>query len=230
MLYATLRVVWHAAYFAPKEHYLTPFYSPCVTESCVPESRDFGTWLPKFPPLIPYAIIGLVFLLGFRLTCYYYRKAYYRAFWASPPACGGRRAARQVHRRDALPADRAEPAPLLLRRWPAVLSAVNTYDLVNAFRPEGHAFGFGLGTIIMLINVVVLWTYTASCHSCRHIIGGRLRNFSRHPLRYKAWGVVSKLNAKHMQLAWVTLGTLMLTDGYIALVASGAFSDPSIVH
>ncbi len=229
VLYATLRVVWHAAYFAPKEHYLTPFYSPCVTESCVPESRDFGTWLPKFPPLIPYAIIGLVFLLGFRLTCYYYRKAYYRAFWASPPACGV-----------------AEPhakysgetrVPLILQNlhryffvMAGVLSAVNTYDLVNAFRPEGHAFGFGLGTIIMLINVVMLWTYTASCHSCRHIIGGRLRNFSRHPLRYKAWGIVSKLNTKHMELAWVTLGTLMLTDGYIALVASGAFSDPRIVH
>ena len=53
VLYATVRVLWQAAYFAPKEHYLTPFYSPCVTESCVPESRDFGTWLPKVPPLIP---------------------------------------------------------------------------------------------------------------------------------------------------------------------------------
>ena len=29
----------------------------------------------------------LPFLLGFRLTCYYYRKAYYRSFWLSPPAC-----------------------------------------------------------------------------------------------------------------------------------------------
>jgi hypothetical protein len=28
-----------------------------------------------------------------------------------------------------------------------------------------------------------------------------------------------------MQLAWVTLGTLMLTDLYIWLVASGAISD-----
>ena len=80
------------------------------------------------------------------------------------------------------------------------------------------------------MNVVLLWTYTLSCHSCRHIVGGRLRSFSRHPLRYRAWSFVSKLNAKHMQLAWVTLGTLMLTDGYIALVASGAFGDPRIVN
>jgi hypothetical protein len=107
-----------------------------------------------------------------------------------------------------------------------VISLVNTWDVVQAFRPEGHTFGFGLGTLIMLVNVVLLWMYTVSCHSCRHIVGGRLRNFSRHPLRYKAWTVVSKLNAKHMQLAWVTLLTLMLTDAYIALVSSGAISDP----
>ena len=56
----------------------------------------------------------------------------------------------------------------------------------------------------MLANVVLLWAYTLSCHSCRHIVGGRLRNFSRHPLRYKAWGFISKLNAKQMQLAWTT--------------------------
>ena len=72
----------------------------------------------------------------------------------------------------------------------------------------------------MLVNVVLLWAYTLSCHSCRHIVGGRLRSFSRHPMRYKAWTFVSKLNAKHMQLAWTTLGTLMLTDLYIALVAT----------
>ncbi len=93
-----------------------------------------------------------------------------------------------------------------------LISIVNTWDAIQAFRPEGHGFGFGLGTIIMLINVVLLWAYTLSCHSCRHIIGGRLRNFSAHPMRYKAWGFVSKLNAKHMQLAWTTLATLMITD------------------
>ena len=79
-------------------------------------------------------------------------------------------------------------------------------------------------------NVVLLWAYTLSCHSCRHIIGGRLRHFSRHPIRYRAWTFVSKLNQRHMQLAWVTLATLMITDAYIALVASGAFNDPRIYN
>jgi hypothetical protein len=71
----------------------------------------------------------------------------------------------------------------------------------------------------------MLWAYTVSCHSCRHIAGGRLKHFSAHPLRYKAWTFVSKLNVRHMQLAWTTLGTLVLTDLYVMLVASGAISD-----
>ena len=87
VIYATVRVCWQAAYFAPKEHYLSPFYSPCVTSSCQPGSHDLGTWFPHFPMILPFAIITLPFLLGFRLSCYYYRKAYYRSFWLSPPAC-----------------------------------------------------------------------------------------------------------------------------------------------
>ena len=229
VLYAFVRTVSQRAYFAGKEHYLSPFTSPCVSASCPPAARDFGTWFGHFPPFVPLALITLPFLLGFRLTCYYYRRAYYRAFWQSPPACGV-----------------AEPHtgysgetkfPLIfqnLHRYfflaAGLISLINTWDVIQAFRPQGHTFGFGLGTLIMLANVVLLWAYTASCHSCRHIIGGRMRSFSRHPLRYKAWGVVSKLNTKHMQLAWTTLATLLITDAYIALVSSGAISDLRFYH
>jgi hypothetical protein len=229
VLYAFVRTIVQAAYFAAPEHYLTPFYSPCVTSSCAAGSHDFGTWFGDFPALIPFAIVTLPFLLGFRLTCYYYRRAYYRAFWQSPPGC----AVAEPHGKYT----GETKFPLIMQNlhryfWLAagLISLVNTWDLVQAFRPEGHSFGFGLGTIIMLINVVLLWAYTISCHSCRHIVGGRLRNFSRHPLRYKAWGLVSKLNAKHMQLAWITLGTLLVTDLYIALVASNSISDLRFVN
>ena len=96
-----------------------------------------------------------------------------------------------------------------------------TYDVAQAFRgPDGN-FGFGIGSLIMLANVILLWCYALGCHSCRHITGGRLKNFSRHPVRYWIWTKVSWLNARHLQFAWITLGTLMLTDLYILLVASG---------
>ena len=89
--------------------------------------------------------------------------------------------------------------------------------------PDG--FGFGLGNLVLVGNVALLWAYTASCHSCRHITGGRLKHFSRHPVRYRAWGFISKLNGKHMELAWITLGSLLVTDFYVMAVAAGWISD-----
>ena len=55
----------------------------------------------------------------------------------------------------------------------------------------------GLGSLIMLANVVLLWCYTLGCHSCRHITAGRLKNFSSHPVRYWMWTKFSWLNARH---------------------------------
>jgi hypothetical protein len=224
-----VRTMSQRAYFVDRYHYLSPFSSPCLTASCNPHARDLGTWFGHFPPFLPFALLILPFLLGFRLTCYYYRKAYYRAFWLSPPAC-------------AVPEPHATYTgerrfPLIVQNahryffYAAVIvSVLNTYDAVRAFQGGDGGIGVGLGTVIMVINVLLLWAYTASCHSCRHVVGGRLKHFSAHPIRYRAWVVVSKLNTRHMQLAWTTLATLVITDGYVALVASGAFADPRIVN
>jgi hypothetical protein len=229
LAYGAVRVMSQRNYFVEQYHYLTPFYSPCVTASCTPESRDFGTWFGEFPPLLPYATIGLVFLFGFRLSCYYYRRAYYRSFWVSPPAC----AVAEPHKGYS----GETKFPLIvqnLHRYffllAVLLSLVNSYDAIRAFQGKNGGVGIGLGTVIMVINVVLLWSYTLGCHSCRHIIGGRLRSFSRHPMRYKGWTLVSWLNARHMQFAWTTLGTLLITDLYIALVASGTITDLRIVN
>jgi len=229
LLYALIRTASQRAYFVEQYHYLSPFSSPCVSSSCNPAARDFGTWFGHFPSFLPFALLVLPFLLGFRLTCYYYRKAYYRAFWLSPPACG----VAEPHQRYT----GETRFPLIMQNihryffYAAVIvSLINTYDAIRAFQGEDGGFGIGLGTLIMVANVILLWTYTVSCHSCRHLIGGRLKHFSAHPLRYKAWTGVSKLNTRHMELAWTTLGTLMLTDAYIALVAAGAFIDLRLVN
>ena len=229
VLYALVRTASQRAYFVDKYHYLSPFSSPCVSSSCASDARDFGTWFGHFPPFIPFAILILPFLLGFRLTCYYYRKAYYRSFWLSPPAC----AVAEPHKKYS----GETRFPLIFQNVhryffyaALVVSLINTYDAVRAFRGADGDPGVGLGSLIMTLNVVLLWAYTFSCHSCRHIVGGRLRTFSRHPLRYRAWGIVSKLNTRHMQLAWTTLGTLMLTDGYVALVSSNTFHDVRIIN
>ena len=96
-----------------------------------------------------------------------------------------------------------------------------------AFREEHENWGhMGLGTVFFLINMVLIWLYTLSCHSCRHTVGGRLRHFSKHPIRYRVWTLVSKLNVQHAQYAWVSLFSVALIDLYIYLLATGAFDDP----
>ncbi len=62
------------------------------------------------------------------------------------------------------------------------------------------------------------------------MIGGRLRHFSKHPVRYRLWTWVSKLNPYHMQFAWITLATLAVTDFYVMAVSAGWFSDLRFIN
>jgi hypothetical protein len=229
IIYATIRSFVRTAYWVPEYHYLTPFYSPCLSDSCVPGSSHFGTLFGELPGIIPLGFVVLPFLLGFRLTCYYYRKAYYRSVWMSPPAC----AVAEPHAKYT----GETRLPLIIQNVhryffyvALVVSLINTYDAITAFHGSGGGFGFGLGNIVLLVNVVLLWAYTLSCHSCRHVTGGRLKHFSKHPVRYWVWTQVTRLNTRHMALAWTTLGTLVLTDLYVMLVASGTISDLRFIN
>ena len=224
--YSTFRAFQNAHYFA--DPYISPFYSPCLSSAC--GDAPHLSLLPSNAFFTP-AVFILVVPLGFRLTCYYYRKAYYRAFWLSPPACAVAEPHRSYTGETRL--------PLLgqnLHRYffyaGLVFNLILTYDALLGFRfvVDGeHRFGVGLGTLILLTNATLLWLYSLSCHSCRHIVGGRLTHFSKHPVRYRFWVLVSRLNPRHMQFAWVSLFGVALTDLYIALVSAGTFSDPRLV-
>ena len=68
-------------------NYLSPFYSPEIFGNS-PHSL-FGakpSWIPNWLPFSP-ALLILWAPGGFRFTCYYYRGAYYKAFWADPISC-----------------------------------------------------------------------------------------------------------------------------------------------
>ncbi|MFG3252743.1 hypothetical protein [Streptomyces sp. NPDC048172] len=224
VVYSTWRAFANADYYdAP---YVSPFYSPCLADNCEtmkggPNWGLLGDWWGLSP-----ALIILIFPLGFRLTCYYYRKAYYRGFWASPPAC----AVAEPHKKYS----GETRFPLILQNihryffYAALLVAgILTFDTVLAFRDEHYEWGhMGLGTLVFLVNIVLIWAYTLSCHSCRHIVGGRLKHFSKHPVRYRMWGWVGKLNERHMLLAWASLISVALADFYVYLLASGVFDDP----
>lgn len=211
-VYATLRALEGNYYWVYP--YLSPFYSPLID----PRHR----WWPFSPALI---ILGAP--LGFRVTCYYYRKAYYRAFFLDPPACAVSESGKRGYR--------GETAfPFILQNlhryffYLAVLFLVFLWhDAILAFDFHGR-FGVGVGSLIMLLNVILLTIYTCSCHSLRHLAGGRLDCFSCAafgPPRHVAWRWLSALNERHMLFAWCSLLSVGLTDLYIRMVATGALRD-----
>ena len=226
IVYATFRAFEAKYYFA--EPLISPFYSPCLSSDCVAGSSLLGQpfgHVVLFGLAISPALFILIFPLGFRMTSYYYRKAYYRAFWQSPPAC----AVAEPHKSYS----GETKAPLIVQnghRWfffaGMVFNVILTIDAILAFRnPEKQWGHMSVGTLVLLLNATLLWGYSLSCHTCRHTVGGRLRHFSKHPVRYKAWTFVSKLNEKHQNFAWVSLFGVALTDLFVRLVAAGTITN-----
>lgn len=223
VVYATWVALQNAHYYVAP--YLSPFYSPCLTASCL--HRTFGVGLPDISlPILGVVSPAFLILWGpglFRLTCYYYRKAYYRSFWWAPAACAVR---------DPRVGYTGETRfPLLLQSFhrytwytAALFIGFLTWDAILAFRfPEG--FGIGVGTILLWINVILLAIYTFSCHSCRHVCGGHVDLFSGAPTRYRLWHFVTWLNERHSPFAWLSLFSVALTDLYIRLVSMGILRD-----
>jgi hypothetical protein len=214
-LYATWRAFDNQFYEVGP--YLSPFYSPLL-----PLHLSLGGWT------ISPAIYILIFPLSFRLTCYYYRLAYYRAFFWDPPAC-------------AVPEPAARKGYTGERRFPLVLQNLHRFafyaaavfililgwDAIRAFNFDGR-FGVGLGSLLLLLNVALLALYTFSCHSFRHLIGGRVNCYScslASRTRYGIWKQVSFLNERHALYAWASLFSVVIVDVYVRLVASGAVQD-----
>jgi hypothetical protein len=222
IVYATWRAFMGSDYVSGA--YLSPLYSPCLAISCPEEAAHFGTPVGDWWRLSP-ALLILGGPLSFRATCYYYRKAYYRSFWLSPPGC----AVAEPHRRYT----GETRFPLILQNFhryalyiALVFNVLLTWDAIVAFRsPEGEWGHMGLGTLVILVNAILLWMYSLSCHSCRHLVGGRLRHFSKHPIRYRLWTFVSRLNGRHPTYAWLSLFSVGLTDFYVYLLATGTISD-----
>lgn len=226
IVYSTWAALQNAHYYVAP--YLSPFYSPCISRSCL--HSTFGVGLPDFSfPIIGVVSPALLILWApgvFRLSCYYYRKAYYRSFWLAPAAC-------------AVPDVKGYTGesrfPLILQNFhryawyiAVFFIVVLTWDALLAFRfPDG--VGLGVGTLVMWINVILLALYTFSCHSCRHLCGGNLDVFSRAPGRYQVWHVVSRLNERHAMFAWLSLIWVGLTDLYIRLVSMGVIHDLRIL-
>jgi hypothetical protein len=149
-------------------------YSPLLFGD--PRFAWFGAGQPSwFPSFLPFSAAMLVLWApgGFRFTCYYYRGAYYKAFWQDPPNCTV-----------------GEPSVtgkkyLGERSFPLIIQNIHRYflylailfifllahDVYDATKFDG-GFGISVGTLVLALNVVLLGSYTFGCHSFRHLVGG----------------------------------------------------------
>ena len=193
--------------------YLSPFYSPLI---------DIHH---RYWPYSP-ALLILAGPLGFRATCYYYRKAYYRAFFLDPAGCAVPERKRNYAGETRFPFI-LQNAHRYFLYLAIIFIAFLWHDAVKAFFfPDG--FGVGVGTLVLLINVTLLTLYLFSCHSVRHLFGGKLDCFSCAKFgksRYSTWRSLSFLNERHMLFAWMSLFSVGFADFYVRLVSSGAIKD-----
>ncbi len=202
-----------SGYYAP---YLSAFCSPLIKVGPIPP----GVWGTAWAPLV------------FRLTCYYYRKAYFRSF----SAIRARARQRSATGRRYL----GETAfPWVFNNFhrfafyaTVVQVAFLWFDAVVAF-DFGGRFGIGLGSVLMLTNVLLLSGYTFGCHAFRHLAGGELDCFSRARSRHA--GATSLLlegrhraqrQARPLEAAGRAFVSVAGTDIYIRLLLAGALRDP----
>ena len=187
--------------------YLSPFYSPPISIPGIPLSP--AIWIIWIPLL-------------FRATCYYYRKSYYRSFFWDPPACAIDEPLKGGYR-----GETAFPFVFNnLHRFFLYLSilvlAFLWYDAIEAFIYNGRLY-LGLGSLILLVNVIFLSLYVLSCHSLRHLLGGNVDCFScvaGGNTRYSLWTRLSVLNKRHGLYAWLSLFSVLIADVYVRFFAA----------
>jgi hypothetical protein len=211
--------------------YLSPFYSPLLFG----DSRHswFGpvaqpSW---WPGAIPFSAAILILWApgGFRFTCYYYRGAYYKAFWADPPSCTVGEPRKRYLGENAFPliVQNIHRYFLYLALAFLVILGNDVWEAMWFEDPATgvRAFGIGVGTLVLATNAVLLASYTVGCHSLRHLVGGKLDQFAGRPGRAQLYDVACHFNCRHMQFAWASLFSVALADLYVRLLSMGILTD-----
>ena len=220
--YATYRAFAGGHYAAGP--YLSPFFSPEIWGDS--PHAWFGPkpgWIPDWLPFTP-ALVILPFPGLFRFTCYYYRGAYYKSHWASPPACAVGKPQKNYRGEQKL--------PLILQNvhryflYFALLFLVFlSHDVYLGFFGWKDGFHVNVGSLVLLINVVLLSGYAFGCHSLRHLLGGKHDILSSRPLAMRLWRGITWFNRRHGNWAMPSLFWVAFTDVYVTLVSRGVITD-----
>ena len=209
--------------------YLSPFYSPEIFGDSVHSLLGpKPTWWPLILPFSP-ALLILWAPGGMRFTCYYYRGAYYKSFWADPPACAVSEPRKSYWGENSFPLI-MQNAHRYFMYLAVIFIFFLTYDawkgvwFVDSSSGE-KVFGLGVGSFVLILNATFLGGYTFGCHSFRHMIGGIKDQLSNSPVRKKLYDCSSCLNRSHMTWAWFSLFWVAFSDIYIRMCAMGIWTD-----
>ena len=210
-------------------HVLSPLYSPLV----IPGSGEIGTMVPVALAWMSPAMFILIFPAGFRGTCYYMRRVYYRTFFASPVACwvdepeinkkigykGEKRLflINNLHRYFLYMV-----IPILLIKW---------WDITHTMTFSNNGYGVSGGTIILTLEAVCLTFYVTSCHALRHLAGGMLDRWASGvaKLRGALFSKISVINRSHGFWFWISLVLVFVGDAWTIACSKGMITDFSLV-
>ena len=209
--------------------YLSPFYSPEIFGDSPhawfgPRPGWWPGWLPFSPALLILWAPG-----GFRFTCYYYRGAYYKAFWADPPSCAVGEPRKSYRGESSFPLilQNVHRYFLYLALFFLIFLAYDVWKAMWFTDPATGvaSFGIGVGTLVLAANTCLLGGYTLGCHSLRHLVGGRRDSLAGSPARLTAYRCSGCFNRGHMRWAWASLFSVAFSDLYVRLCSMGIWTD-----
>ncbi len=216
------------------EHYFSgPYISPLYSPELFGDSPHswFGTKPGWWPGILPWSpALMILWAPGlFRLTCYYYRGAYYKSFWADPPSCTVSEPRKKYWGENSFPLiiQNIHRYFLYIALFFIIFLSIDVWKALWFTDPvtSQKSFGIGVGTLVLAVNVGLLGGYTFGCHSLRHMVGGFMDRLSGAPVRRKMYMCVSCFNRRHMLWAWMSLFWVAFTDIYVRLCSLGTWTD-----
>ena len=228
LVYTFLRLFFFDGQIHYDNHRVTsPIFSPDVIHLF---SLNVPLWVNS-------AMLILWIPFGFRGTCYYMRRVYYRTFFASPPACmvsepkiakslgykgeKGLFIFNNIHR-----------YMLYLAMIILVMKYIDVFHTLKFHLSDGEIkYGISLGTLVLALESFLLTMYVTSCHAFRHLMGGFSKRWGKgfSGIFGNLFRKVSSINIHHGFWFWTSLGMVFLGDLFVWGVSKGIISDPQFI-
>ena len=226
LVYTFLRLIFFDGAIHYDDHRVTsPIFSPDIIH----------LWSLEVPAWANSAMLILWIPFGFRGTCYYMRRVYYRTFFASPVACVvaepkiskslGYRGERGLFIFNNLHRIMLYLAIIIL-----FMKYIDVFHTLRFHDVDGtNSYGLSVGTFVLAAESFLLTMYVTSCHAFRHLVGGGNKRWSLgfEKIQGNIFRFVSKANVHHGFWFWTSLGMVFLGDLFVWAVAEGILSDPS---